>query len=104
MKNLINLLAMFIFSLLLFSCDVDTNSNDALYENVNATDDDEVEAPKGSGGAIATDDDEVEAPKGSGGAVATDDDEVEAPKGSGGAIATDDDEVEAPKGSGGAVN
>ncbi|MDO6491506.1 MULTISPECIES: hypothetical protein [unclassified Cellulophaga] len=86
MKNLINLLALFIFSLLLFSCDADSNSNDALYENVSLTDDDEVEGPKGSGGVAATDDDEVEGPKGSGGVAATDDDEVEGPKGSGGSV------------------
>ncbi|MDO6853272.1 hypothetical protein Q4599_06750 [Cellulophaga lytica] len=86
MKNLINLLVLFIFSLLLFSCDVDSASDDALYENINATDDDEIERPKGSGGEVGTDDDEIERPKGSGGEVGTDDDEIERPKGSGGSV------------------
>tara|TARA_R110002049_G_scaffold69206_6_gene179270 strand:+ start:5086 stop:5301 length:216 start_codon:yes stop_codon:yes gene_type:complete len=70
MKKVGNILGMAIFSLILFSCNVDGNeADDALFENVQATDDDEVGEPQPSSGEVATDDDEVGEPQPSSGEV-----------------------------------
>jgi len=52
MKKVMSILAMVVFSMALFSCEVDSaDTDDTLYDNVQANDEDETEVgSQGSGG------------------------------------------------------